>query len=45
MRAVAAAFVIAAAGLAATVAAQPAVRRATTVAALKNYPSFYTSRS
>ena len=41
MRAILAALAISVAVVCATVVAQPAVRRATTVAALKNYPSFY----
>ena len=41
MRTLAAALIIAAAGLCVTTTAQPVVRRATTVAALKSYPSFY----
>ena len=45
MRAVAAALTIAIAGLCATLVAQPPARRATTVAALKNYPSFYNQQT
>ena len=45
MRTLAAALAFGAAGLCVTVMAQPAVRRATTVAALKNYPSFYNQQT
>lgn len=41
MRTLAGALAIAVAGLCATIVAQPATRRATTIAALKNYPGFY----
>ena len=45
MRTLAAALAIAAAGACATIVAQPATRRTTTVAALKNYPSFYNQQT
>lgn len=45
MRALAGALAIIAVGWCVTTVAQPAVRRATTVAALKNYPSFYNQQT
>ena len=45
MRALAGALAIVAVGWCVTIVAQPAVRRATTVAALKNYPSFYNQQT
>jgi hypothetical protein len=45
MRTLTAVLAIAAAGLGATLVAQPAPRRATTVAALKNYPGFYNQQT
>lgn len=45
MKALAAAVAIGVAGVCATIVAQPAVRRATTIAALKNYPSFYNQQT
>jgi len=45
MRTLAAVLAIGAAGLCATLVAQPAPRRATTIAALKSYPGFYNQQT
>ena len=45
MKALSAALVIGVSTLCATIVAQPAVRRATTIAALKHYPSFYNQQT
>jgi len=45
MRTLAGTLALAVAGLCATIVAQPATRRATTIAALKNYPGFYNQQT